>query len=216
MATYGSIPMLERVGAFRYCSADRHWEWSDAVARMHGYTPGQVEPTTEIVTSHKHPEDAARVALVLKRMTRGEPFSSRHRIVDTVGTTHQVLVVGDRVVDARGRLIGNEGFYVDLTDFETDPDHEVAMDVAVAEFTSSRACIEQAKGMLMVTYDIDADRAFDILAWRSQVTNTKVRDLASQLVEDFTGRLKMDSSVRSTADHLLLTAHTRMRSGFTD
>jgi hypothetical protein len=26
----------------------------------------------------------------------------------------------------------------------------------------------------------------------------------------------MDSSVRSTADHLLLTAHTRMRSGFTD
>jgi hypothetical protein len=114
--------------------------------------------------------------------------------------------VGDRLLDGRGTVVGTEGFYVDLTDVDG------GMDAAVAEFATYRACIEQAKGMLMVTYDIDPDRAFDILVWRSQDTNTKVRDLAAQLVDDFTGGLEIDASVRRTADHLLLTAHTRLNS----
>ncbi|WP_199253418.1 PAS and ANTAR domain-containing protein [Mycolicibacterium mengxianglii] len=206
MATNHSNPLSTRVGSFRYFHADERWEWSDTVARMHGYSPGSVVPTTAVVMAHKHPDEACRVALVIKRMTGGEPFSSRHRIVDTAGATRPVLVVGDRLVDARGTFIGTDGFYVDLTDF----DDAGCMDAAVAEFASTRACIEQAKGMLMVTYGIDADRAFDILVWRSQDTNTKVRELASQLVADFAGQLKIDARMRKSADHLLLTAHTRV------
>lgn len=209
-----SVPVAERVGAFRYLRAEQRWDWSDAVARMHGYAPGGVVPTTDIVSFHKHPEDAARVALVIERMTHGEPFSSRHRIVDTSGATHHVLVVGDRVFDDAGNVIGTEGFYVDLTDFDTALDDERVMDVAVAEFATYRATIEQAKGMLMVTYDIDAHRAFDILVWRSQATNMKLRDLAAQLLDDFTGGLEIDPAVRRNADHLLLTAHTRLKGHF--
>jgi PAS domain S-box-containing protein len=205
-----SVPVAERVGAFRYLSAEQRWVWSDAVARMHGYTPGEVVPTTEIVRAHKHPEDAARVSLVIDRMLHGEPFSSRHRIVDTRGATHHVLVVGDRIVDAAGTVVGNEGFYVDLTEFDAALDEEIVMDVAVAEFATYRACIEQAKGMLMITYDISAERAFDILKWRSQVTNTKLRHLAAQLLADFTAGLEVGSAARATADHLLLTTHTRL------
>lgn len=208
MAIGESTPVIDRVGAFRYLRATEQWEWSDAVAGMHGYPPGTAVPTTELVLSHKHPDDAARVALVIERMVSGEPFSSRHRIIDTAGATHHVLVVADRLHDAQGTVIGSEGFYIDLTEFDTAGESE--MDSAVADFATHRAKIEQAKGMLMVTYDISADRAFDILVWRSQETNTKLRDLATRLVEDFPGGLPIDPSVCSAADHVLLTLHARV------
>lgn len=201
------IPTAERVGAFRYFFADRRWEWSDAVARMHGYAPGQVEPTTDLVMSHKHPEDAPAVAAVIERMTsRGQPFSSRHRIVDTSGAVHVVLVVGDRMLDDTGAVVGSTGFYVDTTDF----DGQQRMDAAVADFETHRALIEQAKGMLMVTYQISAQRAFEILAWRSQEANVKLRDLAGQLVSDLATDLGVDSGRREKADRLLLTTHQRI------
>ncbi|WP_156737654.1 PAS domain-containing protein, partial [Mycobacterium sp. E735] len=77
----------QRVGRFRFFLDGQRWEWSDAVARMHGYRPGQVEPTTDLLLKHKHPEDRERVAAVLDRVMRGKPFSSRHRIIDTGGRT---------------------------------------------------------------------------------------------------------------------------------
>jgi len=66
------------------------------------------------------------------------------------------------------------------------PDGESeAITKAVAEITERRAVIEQAKGVLMVIYNIDADAAFELLKWRSQQTNTKLRVLAEQLMMDF-------------------------------
>lgn len=35
-----------RVGTFRYFRLEDRWEWSEAVAEMHGYEPGQVNPPT--------------------------------------------------------------------------------------------------------------------------------------------------------------------------
>jgi GAF domain-containing protein len=46
----------------------------------------------------------------------------------------------------------------------------------------SRICIEQAKGMLMERHKIKEDEAFTILAHASQRTNTKLRDVAAELV----------------------------------
>jgi hypothetical protein len=37
----------------------------------------------------------------------------------------------------------------------------------------------------MIVYRIDADAAFDLLTWRSQAANIKVRVLAEQLLADF-------------------------------
>jgi AmiR/NasT family two-component response regulator len=42
--------------------------------------------------------------------------------------------------------------------------------------------IEQAKGMLMLAYGLGAVAAFDLLRWRSQETNVKLRRLARQIV----------------------------------
>ena len=47
---------------------------------------------------------------------------------------------------------------------------------------TSRACIEQAKGILMERHKITEDEAFTILTHASQRTNTKLRDVAAELV----------------------------------
>jgi GAF domain-containing protein len=46
----------------------------------------------------------------------------------------------------------------------------------------SRACIEQAKGILMERHKIKEDEAFTALTHASQRTNTKLRDVAEELV----------------------------------
>ncbi|WP_420749337.1 PAS and ANTAR domain-containing protein [Rhodococcus sp. O3] len=197
----------QRVGSFRYIVATDEWEWSDAVARMHGYEPGTVNPTTELVLSHKHPEDLQQITEVLNiQRTTGKPFSSRHRIVDVAGNIKQVVVVGDQLLDDTGAVIGTSGFYIDLTETYAEDIRE-NVDEAISALAESRAIIEQAKGVLMVVYGISADHAFEILTWRSQETNTKLRALAQRIVDVVTGGAgpKISDSSRNEFDHFLMT-----------
>ncbi|OBI23822.1 PAS and ANTAR domain-containing protein [Mycobacterium sp. E2238] len=188
----------QSVGRFRFFLDGHRWEWSAAVARMHGYKPGQVQPTTELLLKHKHPDDRERVAAVLERVMHGKPFSSRHRIIDTGGRTHCVVVAGDRMLDDHGTPLGTSGFYVDVTDsLQTDINNVLS---AVAD---ARARIEQAKGVLMAAYGISAERAFDILVWRSQETNLKLRDLASRFLDAVAS--KASAETQSEVDRALLT-----------
>jgi PAS domain S-box-containing protein len=187
----------QRVGRFRFYVDGQRWEWSENVERLHGYEPGTVTPTTELLLSHKHPDDRPQVAAVLERVADGEPFSSRHRIIDTAGRTHWVIVIGDRMRDDAGEVIGTSGFYVDYTDtMQSD------ISAAVSKVAEARAEIEQAKGLLMAAYGISADRAFDILVWRSQETNVKVRDLARRFLGAMAGTLT--AGTRMQVDHALL------------
>lgn len=197
------------VGSFRFLVADDAWEWSDAVARMHGYAPGSVVPTTELLLSHKHPDDKEHVAAILDNVrAHGAPFSSRHRIIDTEGETHRVVVVGDRLLDEDDNVIGTFGFYIDVTNaFESDIQESI--DDAVAEIESSRAAIEQAKGALMLAYGISADRAFAVLTWRSQESNVKVRDVARQLLRDISSMIATPQGFREDFNHILLTTSAR-------
>jgi AmiR/NasT family two-component response regulator len=64
--------------------------------------------------------------------------------------------------------------------------------------------IEQAKGVLMAVYGITADRAFEILAWRSQLTNVKLREVASRFVAAISAS-NLSPESRSHVDHTLLT-----------
>jgi PAS domain S-box-containing protein len=187
-----------KAGAFTFFVADQRWVWSDEVAQMHGYAPGQVEPTTELLLSHKHPDDRARVAEILDRVRSGGLFSSRHRIIDVNGKTHWMVVVGDHVTDESGEVIGTQGYYVDVTEtMQADLTSEIK------EVVKSRATIEQAKGILMAAYGIDADRAFDILTWRSQLTHVKVKTVAAQFLGAVM-REGLSSESVSTIDRLLL------------
>lgn len=53
----------------------------------------------------------------------------------------------------------------------------------LAQAVDARKLVGQAMGILMERFDIDGDRAFAILKRYSQDTNTKLRDVAQQLVD---------------------------------
>jgi GAF domain-containing protein len=57
--------------------------------------------------------------------------------------------------------------------------HEVSM----AQAVDARKLVGQAMGILMERFDVDGDRAFAILKRYSQDTNTKLRDVAQQLID---------------------------------
>jgi hypothetical protein len=201
----------QRVGWFRFYFDDDRWEWSPQVERMHGYLPGSVTPTTEMVLSHQHPDDYRQIAdtLDLIRQTR-QPLRSRHRIIDVEGQVHHVVVVGDLLSEVDGTVTGTHGFYVDVTPVERERQDQVT--AAVTRITEQRAGIEQAKGMLMVIYGMDEAAAFELLKWRSQETNVKLRLLAEQVAADFVA-LSGGANLppRSAYDNLVLTAHLRIK-----
>jgi PAS domain S-box-containing protein len=199
-ALLGGAP--QRVGTFEYRYDTDSWTWSDTVAKMHGYQPGEVKPTTELVLSHKHPDDLAQVKALLKQSSA--PFSTRYRIRTTTGDTRRVVVVGDAVTDPSGRTVATRGFYVDITEaFDADIQQEVG-DVLRA-IVDHRAIIEQAKGMLMAVYDVSAEAAFSILKWRSQELNVKLHDVAAKLVADMPSLLQSSLTDRAPVDRYLMT-----------
>lgn len=197
-------------GWFRFYFTDQRWEWSDQVQRMHGYEPGSVTPTTELVLSHKHPEDRGHVAATIEQIVHTrQAFSTRHRIVDTRGEVHHVVVVGDRIFDDDGDVVGTHGFYIDVSG-PRERMREDEMNAKLAEISENRAGIEQAKGMLMLIYGINERGAFDLLKWLSQESNVKLRPLAEQITVDFR-RAGLPLNTQSEFDHLMLTAHQRVR-----
>jgi hypothetical protein len=206
-ALAGGTP--QRVGSFRFYLSGQRWEWSEQVCEMYGYQPGSVTPTTELVLAHKHPEDRRRAAATIDDILHTpKAFSARQRIVDTEGKIHDVLVVGERLCDDHGVVIGTYGFYVDVSPLTAEIDQELVT-AKLAEIAGNRAGIEQAKGMLMLVYGIDGDAAFNLLKWLSQESNIKLRPLAEQITEDFRG-VRHGVTAQSEFDQLLLTAHTRV------
>ena len=194
-----------RVGRFEYRYDSGTWTWSDTVARMHGYKPGEIEPTTELVLSHKHPDDLARVKGLLQQSAA--PFSSRHRIRTTTGEIRNVVVVGDPVTDADGRIVATRGFYIDITK-SVHADRQQSISDQVQLIVSHREVIDQAKGMLMLTYQLSADAAFAILVWRSQQLNVKLSTVAEKLVAELPDLLHAHPAMRGPIDHYLLTLKT--------
>ncbi len=193
------------VGRFRYLAREDRWEWSDEVARMHGYEPGSVQPTTQLLLKHKHPDDKPTVAELIEQVRRhGAAVSSRHRIVDTRGETHVVVVVGDRFSGPDGRLLGIGGFYIDITD-QFDADLQKHLSEALLAVDSRRAVINQAMGILMLRYGVNADSAFDLLVKLSQESNVKLRDIAERVVDEITTQDALNDHAAERVDRLLRT-----------
>ncbi|HYO03336.1 MAG TPA: ANTAR domain-containing protein [Mycobacterium sp.] len=107
---------------------------------------------------------------------------------------------------ARGdEVVGTTGFYIDVTEaFEADVQQSVTEVVAAVE--ERRAAIHAAIGIIRMVYGVSAERAFEVLTWRSQQTNVKLRIIAKQFVERLS-RQPLATDVRAYVDHPLITAH---------
>jgi hypothetical protein len=103
-------------GPFRYTVPTATWWWADDLYRIHGFEPGDIVPTTDLLVAHKHPEDAAvATAIIQNALTSGQPFALWHRIIDARQRTRTVVQVGDGVHDAEGNLVEVRGYMVDVT-----------------------------------------------------------------------------------------------------
>ena len=112
-------------------------------------------------------------------------------------------MVGEAVSDESKRIVATRGLYVDVTGaVEDELQREVGDELRT--IVADRAVIEQAKGMLMVAYAIDARAAFHLLRWRSQEANIKVRDIAREVVLKVPALLDLQPSGRGQIDHFLM------------
>jgi fructose-specific component phosphotransferase system IIB-like protein len=160
-----------------------------------------------LVLSHKHPDDKPNVAELIDNVRRhGAAFSSRHRIIDTAGNVHLVVVVGDQLVDGDGALTGTQGYYVDITQ-EFDADFQTSLTDALATITEQRAAINQAMGMLMLRHGVNARQAFDVLTALSQHANVKLRTIAQRFVDRVAAATVLNGEDGDRFDGILRNVH---------
>ena len=200
---------LQRVGWYRFYFADERWEWSAEVEQIHGYQPGTVTPTTDLVLSHKHPDDYQHIAATLDDIRRThKPFSTRHRIITVQGDVRDVVVIGERFHDNTGEVVGTQGFYLDVT--PSAKQRQESITEALAEIADHRAAIEQAKGVLMYVSTASAPTppsTYSNGAPRTQTSNCA----RSPIVSSDASATKALPKLRPMFDKLLLTAHERVK-----
>ena len=176
------------VGGFTYDGSLDRWSWSPEVFQIHGFEPHDVVPTTALIRFHAHPDDRDSVAATLaEAMAEPGSFNLAFRLVDAHGDTRRVLLLGTGSQpdgDTAGTptsAVRLRGQLVDLTSLQDQILHE-DLGPMVDDFRAHRAVIEQAKGIVIQIFAVDADEAFDRLRAASQAANVKVRDLAEYLV----------------------------------
>jgi len=144
-------------------------------------------------------------------MQRHPDFEEQYAVVHSINGDGKARSRQDRqAVD--GKSTAADGDDIDGAVLQRNLQDEVT--AAVAMITDHRADIEQAKGMLMLVHGMDDPQAaFELLRWRSQETNTKLRVLARQVVADFVGVSGRETlPTQTTYDKLFLTAHLRIDS----
>jgi len=182
------------VGSFRYDVGRDRWAWSPELFLRRGLDPVRDEPSTDMFMFRIREEDQAAVKSAIEAAARQVgSFSVRYRVNTPSDGLRSILLVGESVPHGdQESFVG--GFAIDIT----GPLAESANDAVYAS-AQHRAAIEQVKGALMLTCDVDENEAFAILRTWSQNLNEKVshlaervaRDLAATHLDDDTPRRKL-------------------------
>lgn len=200
VAVAAGVP--ETMARFSYDVRANRWWWSKEMFELHGLSPEDAEPTTELLLAHKHPEDRTRTEGTLSgALATGEPFCCRHRVIDAGGGVRHVLSIGIGVFDEDGRVVAVNGYFVDLTDFVDHPQPYGGM--TVLEPTAFNAVVEHAKGILVAAYRLTPDAALELLWWSARQRGVTLADLSHALVEDFTLAPTNEVSAAARADRVL-------------
>ncbi|GEM00044.1 ANTAR domain-containing protein [Cellulomonas terrae] len=184
------------VGRFRFGADTDRWWWSDQMFLIHGMQPGEVVPTRELLLAHVQRDARPTVAETLDRcVDEPDPRGCDYCLVDLSGTEHRVVlaVAGDGDRDVTGFLVDVTAAHAALLAERVNAELTLALE--------SHAAIDQAKGILMLTYGVDEAAAFGILKQSSQRHNTRLRELAGRVVAVAAGGL--ESTTRELLDETL-------------
>ena len=169
------------IGEFVWDATADQWRWDAGMFDLHGYPPGAVAPSTDLVLAHKQDEHRCHAESLLQlAATTDKRFSNYHGIVDAAGRRRTVLVVGQsRLGDPASPHAHrfSRGFMVDVTGDESERTHR-----AVSRARATTASIQQALGLLMGSLGLDEGQAFSVLSRVASHHNVKVRDLARRFM----------------------------------
>jgi hypothetical protein len=189
-------------GRFRHDLGTGGWWWSPEVYPILGLHPDGVAPSTELLVSRHHADDTPRVLAALDGARRGIAFALQVRIARSDGDHRLVVLVGEPHVGSDSSVTAVEGMCVDITDGcppgGADDERVAALQTEVLQLRTamaSRACIEQAKGILMLLTNCGDQGAFDLLAHISSHTHRKVREIAQAIVESASGRSRLPDDI---------------------
>ena len=196
-------------GTFQYFLDTDAFDWSDEMYQIHGYEPGQIVPTFELGQSHIHPDMREQSAAFWAGITeRGGPASVYLTLRDTTGTSLQVLIVGNQIIDGdTDTVVGAWGLMIDLTHSIHSVSHRFA-NQAVAASVQKRSVIEQAKGILAGHLGLSLDEAFQLISQHSQDTNRKVNAIAQDIVSQAPHRIPRHDTAFDQARTFLKTLAT--------
>jgi hypothetical protein len=177
-----------------------------------GHARGGAHPCTELLVRSLQPADRPRtLEAIAAACTGGKPFTLRVRLCGRGGVDRTAVLVGEPVLDPAGTVDALEGLLVEVPP-DADPaaspsatvgdegDRVRALETEVSQLRtamSSRAAIEQAKGILMLLTNCGDQVAFDLLAHISSNCHRKVRDVAVAIAESAAGLAPLPEDVRA-------------------
>jgi GAF domain-containing protein len=144
------------------------------VTAMRERTTVLIRDTT---ADHRWPEWAAKVAALGVRSVLDVP------LVTGGDPSRSVGVLGLYSPDADAFSEDDEAIAHILARHASVAVASARHEETMAQAVDARKLVGQAMGILMERFDIDADRSFAILKRYSQDTNTKLRDVAQQLID---------------------------------
>jgi ANTAR domain-containing protein len=199
-------------GRYRYDRRSGSWSWSPEMSALLGHGRGGADPCTELLVRSLHPGDRPlALEAIAAACTGGMPFALRVRLGSRGGVDRTAVLIGEPVVDPAGSVDALEGLIVEVpedageaapphTPGTDDGDRVRALETEVTQLRtamSSRAAIEQAKGILMLLTGCGEQVAFDLLAHISSNCHRKVRDVAVAIAESAAGHAPLPDDVRT-------------------
>ena len=206
-------PSARRVaGRYRYDRRADTWTWSPEMATLLNTARNGAHPCTELLVRSLHPGDRPRALdAIAGACSTGAPFALRVRLGSRGGGERPAVLVGEPVLDATGGVDALEGVLVEVPPEPRPPaspaaaadggeDRVTTLETEVTQLRtamSSRAAIEQAKGILMLLTSCGEQVAFDLLAHISSNSHRKVRDVAVAIVESAAGHAGLPEDIQA-------------------
>lgn len=209
-----AIAARRLAGRYRYDRRAGTWSWSPEMAVLLNLARNGAHPCTELLVRSLHPGDRPRTLdAIAGACTAGLPFALRVRLGSRSGGERPAVLIGEPVVDAAGAVDALEGVLVEVppdpgppeprqgADDDGDGEDRVhALETEVTQLRtamSSRAAIEQAKGILMLLTGCTEQVAFELLSHISGHTHRKLREVAQAITASASGGPALPADIRA-------------------
>lgn len=146
---------------------------------------GSVMRVRDLRVDERFPSYGPRAAERGARSSLSLPLAADGRTVGALNLYSRTPDAFDRDALATGELLAAHAALAVQAAVAYYSNRDLA--TQLREAMSSRALIEQAKGIVMANERVPAERAFELLVGRSQHANRKLRDVAGELVAEVSG-----------------------------